>query len=616
MSSSPPQARQVMPGFIRIARYFSPLIRREHRLIAGATLAFIAEIGLRLLEPWPLKYVFDAVIAPKGGSSSAPLGMDLEPAALIGLAALALVTLTTLRSLAAYAGTVGFALVGNRVLTEIRLRLYRHLQSLSLSFHAKARGGELTVRMIGDVGRLQDATSTALLPLLIDGALLTGMFAVMFWMQWQLALLSLAILPLLWLTAQKLTRRIRQVARKQRRREGDMAATAAESIGAIKTVQALSLEGAFDRVFARHSAADQKEGVRGKRLEARLERTVDILLAISTALILWQGARLVARGSLSPGELIVFLAYLKSAFKPARDFAKYTGRLAKATAAGERVIELLERVPDVRNRPDAVVAPELRGDVRFAGAGFEYESGQRVLDGVDLTIEAGQRLALVGSSGSGKSTLVSLLPRLYDPVRGSVLVDGRDIREFTIESLRARISVVLQDTLLFTGTIGENIAYGARSASADEIVAAARLANAHEFIAAMPLGYDTMVGERGVTLSVGQRQRIAIARAAVRDAPILILDEPTTGLDRESQRLVIAALARLARGRTTILVTHDLDFAARSDCIAYLEAGRIVELGTHAALMQANGCYAAMYRQYEPALAKSTHLEEPYAYAG
>jgi ATP-binding cassette, subfamily B, bacterial len=292
----------------------------------------------------------------------------------------------------------------------------------------------------------------------------------------------------------------------------------------------------------------------------------------------------------------VFLAYLKSAYRPIQDFAKYTSRLGKASAAGERVIDLLERVPDVRDLPNAVRAPGFSGGIVFEDVGFSYDPANPLLEQIRFRIEPGQHVALVGPSGGGKTTLVSLILRLYDATHGSVKMDGRDLREFTLESLRAQISVVLQDNVLFATSVRENIACGAQGASFDEIESAARLANAHDFILSLPRGYDTVLGERGITLSHGQRQRIAIARAAIRKAPILILDEPMTGLDRKNEREVLAALEGLYKSRTTFLITHDPHHAATADLILYLEHGQIVERGSHFELMNSNGKYAALHR--------------------
>ena len=590
--------RDSLPGLGRLTRRFWPYLGRERPVIVASLLALYVEIGLRLLEPWPLKVVLDRVVATARGRAfhRLPILDAVDPGTVLALSALAVIVFAALRALAAYYNTVGFALVGNRVLAAVRSELYGHLQRLSLSFHTGARSGDLIVRVTSDVGLLQDVAVTALLPLFANALTLVGMAAVMIWLNAPLTLLALATGPLFWVFTTRRSRRIRETARRQRQQEGAMAATAAESIGAVKVIHALSLEGTFARAFTGQSRKNLATGVYATRLSAGLERTVDLLIAVGTALVLWFGARLVQRGTMTPGDLIVFLAYLKNAYRPVKDFVKYTGRLAKASAAGERVLDLLDRTPDVRDLPGAVPAPALRGAVRFEGISFAYEPGRPALEQVDCEVQPGQHVALVGPSGSGKSTFVSLILRLYDPTAGRVLIDGRDIRDYTLASLRAQTSVVLQDSILFAATIRDNIAYGAPGAPPEAIEAAARVTNVHAFIEALPHGYDTVVGERGVTLSSGQRQRIAIARAAIRRAPVLIFDEPTTGLDGESERAVIEALDRLAQGWTTFLITHDLRLAARADLILYLEDGRVRERGTHLELLQADGCYASLYR--------------------
>ena len=603
-------ARRSAPGLWRLGRHFWPHLRGQWLLVLASLGALFAEVALQLLEPWPLKLVLDRVLAsPKNGSGPAFLNA-LDPTIVLTLIAIGLVAITGLRALASYANTVGFALIGNRVLTGVRAAVYRHLQYLSLSFHTRSRSGELALRVMSDVGVINDVAVTAILPLAASTLVLFGMVGLMLWLRWELAVLALATAPLFWIRTVKLSGLIKEASRKQRQRDGAMAATAVESIGAIKIVQALSLERTFSDAFSSANAKSLRAGVRASRLSASLERSVDLFVAVATALVLWFGARLVLQHALTAGDLIVFLSYLKSAFRPARDFAKYTGRLAKATAAGERVLDVLEEQPEVRDLPGARTAPAFSGALRFQRVSFAYEAGSPVLDDVSFEVRPGQWVAVTGASGSGKSTLVSLVLRLYDPQRGAVTIDGHNIRAYTLESLRSQISVVLQDPMLFAASVRDNIAYGAPRATAGEIGAAALLASAHGFIGALSSGYDTMLGERGVTLSGGQRQRIALARAAVRRSSILILDEPTTGLDDQNARAVTDGLRAIARGRTTLLVSHDLDLVSRSDLILFLDGGRVVERGTHEELMHANGRYASVFglraaARGEPAVAMS-----------
>jgi ATP-binding cassette subfamily B protein len=614
----PESVTETMPSFLRMVRRFWPYLRKERRLIAVSLFALLAEVGLRLLEPWPLKLLFDGVLPPQGSSRSTglPLLDSLDASTLLIVCAVSVVLFTALRAVATYGNTVGFAMLGNRVLTQVRGHLYNHIQRLSLSFHTKARSGDLVVRVISDVGQLKDVAVTALLPMVAHVLILVSMLGLMLWLNWKLALLALLTVPLFWLSTARLGKRIQQAARKQRKREGAMASTASETIGAIRVVQALSLEETLAGSFLSQNKESLKQDAKASKLSASLERTVDVLISISTGLVLWYGGTLAMQNAMTAGDLLIFLTYLKNTFKPVRDFAKYTGRLAKASAAGERVLDILEREPEVRDMPGALPAPPLKGAVAFQNVNFEYEAGHPVLRDVNLNIEPGQHVALVGASGNGKSTLVSMILRLYDPTSGAVTIDGKDIRGFTLASLRSQVSVVMQDTVLFAATAKENIAYGASEATDEEVEAAARLANAHDFIMQLPEGYDTVLGERGATLSNGQRQRISIARAAIRKAPILILDEPTTGLDEENEREVMQALNRLMEGKTTFLITHKLEQVRSADLILVLEGSRIVEQGTHQELLAQEGSYAHLYSSARREQMARTSLAVPVAAGG
>ncbi len=574
----PDKVQELIPSLWRLLRHFWPYARRHRLLLGGAFLALLARVGLRILEPWPLKFVFDRII-PVSAPESTEVGLldTLDPFWLLALCALSLVAITALRSMAVYWSKVGFALVGHRVLARVRGELYRHLQFLSLRFHKRSRSGDLVVRLMGDVGLLREVVVTAFLPLLANILILLGMFSLMFWFSWKLTLLALLTLPLFWIRTVRLTHQINEVARKQRRRRGNMTAAAVESISAIETIQALSLQDTFSDSFASQDKKDIKQGVKAKRLAARLQRTVALVVAIASALVLFFGAREVLRGFMTPGDLLVFLAYLKTAFKPAQDFAKYSGRLAKASAAGERILDILEESPEIVDSPDAIPAPPFRGEVQFEGVTFGYEPDLPVLRDLNLHVEAGERIAILGPSGAGKTTLVSLMLRLYALQEGKILIDGKDVRDYTVESLRSQFSMVLQDNVLFAASVRENLTWGLLEVPEKEVRAAARLANADDFIEALPDGYDTVVGERGATLSFGQRQRLAIARAALRKTPFLILDEPSAGLDEANRVELNEALGKLSTDRTSFVITHDLRFGLAADRILCLEDGALVE---------------------------------------
>lgn len=597
----------------RLARHLGPDLARERRPIALATVALLAEVALRVAEPWPVKVLIDHVL----GSAARPawLPVALAPSTLAALCGVALLTIVGLRAGAAYVETIALALAANRVLTRLRGALFHRLQLLPLTYHQSSRAGDLTVRLTSDVGMLQDVTLTAALPLLADAGILVGMVSLMAWQQPVLTLVALLPMPLFLLRWRGAHRRIRDAARVQRRREGAMAATASESLSAIRTVQALSLTEVIGESFSRENQRTASQGVKAKRLSAGLERSVDVAIALSTALLLWYGTRLVLRQQMTAGDLLVFAAYLKTAFKPLQSFAKYTSRLGKASAAAERVLDVLDRTPGVVDPPHAVVAPPLRGEIQLEDLHFAYHAEAPVLAGVSAHIRPGELVAIVGASGAGKSTLVHLLLRLYPPTRGRIIVDGRAVDTLTLASWRGQVGVVLQDTVLFAGTVRDNLTLGTAGRSDAQVRAALRLANAEDFVTAMPQGLDTVLGERGATLSNGQRQRLSIARAVLRDPPVLVLDEPTVGLDEENEAAVCEALLRLARGRTTFLVTHALHLAARADRVLVLGSGRLVEDGTPSDLLRRGGAFASWYRDQSARMGGSV-VPLPVSHAG
>lgn len=588
---------ELRTGLARIYRHVAPYLRQQRRLALGAGAALVGATLLRLVEPWPLKLVIDRVVAT-GPASTGLAALDaLSSQALLALCAALVLLSVALRALCEYLATVGFALTGSRVLGQLRHDLYCHLQRLSLSFHEGTRTGDLTMRVVNDVSSMREAMVTALLPFATNVLILFSMAGVMLLLDWRLALVALAPLPLLAFATVRLGGRIQQVSREQSRHEGGVAATTAEALGGIRMVQALSLEGRMARTFETSNAGSLADGVKAKRLAASLERATDLVSGLSTALTLWYGALLVLRGQITAGDLVVFLTYLKNTFRPIRDFAKNFSRIAKATAAGERIADLLEEQPQIREAVDAYRAPRLAGVIRFDQVCFAHSGGKPVLDGFDCRIAPRELVALVGASGAGKSTFASLLLRLYDPTAGSIRIDGHDIRQLTLASLRGQIGVVLQDTLLLAETVRENIALARPEASNAEIEAAAQLAEAHEFIVALPEGYDTVLAERGASLSTGQRQRLALARAALRECPILLLDEPTNGLDPDNEALVIAAIHRLARRATVVLITHDMELAASVDRVLVVAEGRLAEQGTPAELLAKDSLFAAMHAE-------------------
>ena len=602
VSSTHPQASATAPrvSWREWREHFLSVLRPYAARLVFANLAILLDAALTVMRPWPLKLVIDRVIGQR--HSRVPLighwldGLPLDRMQILfgACAATLLIALGTGLATFYYTRTMGW--VGEHFTYDLRRRLFAHMQRLSLRFHDRQRTGDLTTRLSADINAIDDLITDSSQIVIYNGALLIGMVTMMLWLNWRFALLALSVAPLLFGTILRFRWRIRGAAREARSSDGLVTSVAQETLSSIRTVQGLVQEDQQDERFDSQSRVSLRARLEIKRLQSMAAPFVDVLSAIGLALVMWYGATRVIANDLSTGDVVVVFAYVTNLYAPMRALSRSTGRFFRAEVGAERVVEIMRQGQEVADLPGARAVGSLRGRIEFRGVSFHYDPPKNVLSDVDLVIEPGEKLAIVGSTGAGKSTLVSLVPRFYDPTAGVVAIDGEDVRRYAVQSLREQISLVLQDSLLFKGTIRDNIAFGRPDASLAEIQAAAATAYADEFIDALPQGYETNVSERGTTLSGGQKQRIAIARAILRNSPILILDEPTTGLDATSERLVLTALEEAARGRTTLIIAHRLASARVADRIVVLEGGRIVEQGTHAELLERRGRYAGLSR--------------------
>jgi subfamily B ATP-binding cassette protein MsbA len=564
------------------------------------------ETAMSLAAPWPLKIIIDSVVGNHKLSPwllywAGPLINGVSRIRVAGFAALALVVMAAISALASYIDNYYTESVGQWVAHDLRLRTYDHLQRLSLNYYNTHATGTIVSTITTDIQTIQSFASASTLDIFVDLLTILCMLGLMFWLNWDFTLIAVSITPFLLLFVSRFKKAVKSATREVRKDQSQIVAVVQESLENMPAIKAFGHEKAEVELLGVVSHATINAALKARRLKALLAPVVTITVAVCTAIVLWRGTALILAGAMTVGSLTVYLAYLNRFFKPVKDLATTTNAIAQVTVGAERIRDLLNADSIIPENPEGLTAETLGGDIEFQHVVFGYEPSAPVLKDVSFQIKQGQFVGIVGSTGSGKSTLVSLIPRFYDVQAGTIRIDGHDIRDYRLNELRDQIGYVLQDTVLFRGTILDNLAFGRPRATRDEIIAAAKVANADDFIRSMPNGYDTLVGERGSTLSGGQRQRIGIARVMLRDSPILLLDEPTAALDSETEKVVVEALERLMKGRTVIAIAHRLSTIRDANQIIVIDDGAVAESGTHDELIALDRIYASLHRtQFEP----------------
>jgi ABC-type multidrug transport system fused ATPase/permease subunit len=583
-------------------RFIRELIRPYRGIFLIILLAMLVETAMSLAAPWPLKVILDNVLGnrkldPWLAHLIRPLLHDeAHKMHFAGLAALSFVLISAIGAIASYIDNYYTESIGQRVAHDLRIRAYHHLQRLSLSYYNTHQTGAILSTLTSDIQTIQGFASASTLSIVVDLLTILGMLGLMFWLNWDFTLIAVAVTPFLLLFVSRFKKAVKQATREVRQEQSEIVSVVQQGLESIQAVKAFGREESEEAMLQTVSQATVAAALKARSVKALLSPVVTVSVAACTALVLWRGAGLILAEKMTIGSLTVYLAYLTRFFKPVKDLASTTNAVAQATIGAERVRAILDIDAIMPERPDGLEPSTLRGEIHFENVGFGYDPTNLVLRDVSFKIKAGQLVGLVGPTGSGKSTIISLIPRFYDVLTGKLRIDGELVSDYKLKSLRAQIGYVLQDTVLFRGTIGENIAFGRPHATKEDVLQAAKIANADEFIARLPQGYETVVGERGTTLSGGQRQRIGIARVVIRNSPILLLDEPTAALDSESEKLVIEALERLMEGRTVITIAHRLSTIRNADLIVVIAGGVVAESGTHDELIGRNGIYANLYR--------------------
>jgi ATP-binding cassette subfamily B protein/subfamily B ATP-binding cassette protein MsbA len=582
----------------RLMRYAKP----HWRAIVLLSATMVVDIALDLLKPWPLKLVIDNVLGhqpiPKLVTSVLPGASSLH--GLLLWAALGTVAIFLLGTGSSTFYNYFSLKIGQRMTFALASDLFAHLQRLSLIFHSRRPLGDMIARVTGDSYCVSTLVTDALIPAVQALVMLGAMFVVMFALEPTLAIIALGVLPFLGVVIRFMAEPIKDRSRAQRDLEGEMVSVVEQTLGAVPAVQAFTREPIEEQRFRHFANLTVLAYLRSTLAGIWFEIVSGVVTTIGTAGIIYLGGDLALRGKLTPGTIIVFLSYLGSLYDPLDSITSTTHTIQGAAAEADRVSEILEIDPEIQDRPGAVDAT-VDGAIRYEHVTFGYVPGRKALDDVSSEAHPGDVVAIVGETGAGKTTLANLLVRFYDPWEGRITIGGTDIRDFRHRSLRGQIALVLQDPFIFPLTIRENIAYGRPDASLEEIFAAAQAANAHEFIMRLPDGYDTEVGERGATLSGGEKQRLSIARAFLKDAPVLILDEPTSALDARTESQLLEALERLMEGRITFIIAHRLSTTRRATQILVLHHGRVIERGTHDELIEVGGAYADLYARQAPA---------------
>jgi ATP-binding cassette subfamily B protein len=573
-----------------VFRRFWPHARPYRRWLPLILIFVALGPAIDLAMTWMYKVLVDGVLVPGNFG-------------LLGWVILAYVGLTLADGIVGFCDQYLSDWVGGRFIVSLRTDFFAHLHSLSLAFFDRQSLGDTMARVTDDVEEIEDLMLSGLTSAISYVFQLVFFTAALFYLNWQLALVSLFVVPLFWLAAKHFSRKIKRAAREERRRSGSIGAVAEESLSNVALVQAYNRQSEEISRLHRENEGSFSAQMAATRLSSLFSPLINLIELAGIIVVVVFGAYQLSQENLTIGGLLVFMVLLGQLYGPIRGMSSLLNSFYAASAGAERVIEFLDQKPSVEEHPGARSLPPARGIVEFGSVSFRYPGVERTaLEDVSFSVSPGQTLALVGPSGAGKSTITKLLLRFYDPDAGTVRIDGHDLRAVTLHSLRENVAVLLQETLVFDGTVWENIAYGRPGATGEEVVAAAKAADAHEFIGALPEGYDTVVGQKGRLLSGGQRQRIAIARAMVRDAPILVLDEPTTGLDVESGEKVMEPLRRLMSGRTTIVISHNLATVREASEIVVLDGGRVAERGTHADLLEREEVYARLYDVHHPAV--------------